>query len=168
MTPIVDIRRAVPDDFELLNELTVRSRRHWGYDEELFRAWADRLDFAAEEWGDVEAYLAEAEGRPIGWTALRRPLNGVAVLEELWIVPEGMGQGVGAKLFRFAAARARALGAAALEWASEPGAAGFYEKLGGRHIREETSHSFGHRLPVMRLDLAAEPGSADGLSAPSG
>jgi GNAT superfamily N-acetyltransferase len=164
---LADIRRAAPDELELLNELTVRSRRHWGYDAELFRAWADRLDFAAEDWGDVEAYLAEIEGPPIGWAALRRPLNGVAVLEELWIVPEAMGRGVGTQLFRFLAGRARELGASALEWASEPGAVGFYEKLGGRHIREETSHSFGHRLPVMRLDLAQEPGSAGGRSAPS-
>lgn len=167
MTSSIDIRRAAPDDFELLNELTVRSRRHWNYDAELFRAWADRLDFAAEEWEGVEAYLAEAEGRPVGWVAVRRPVNGVSVLEELWIVPEAMGQGVGSRLFGLAVGRARELDASALEWASEPGAVGFYEKLGGRHVREEVSQSFRHRLPVMRLDLAPEAGPAGGLSAPS-
>jgi GNAT superfamily N-acetyltransferase len=167
VTSSADIRRAAPDELDLLKELTVRSRMHWGYDAELFRAWADRLDFAAEDWRDVEAYLAEVEARPVGWTAVRHPANEVSVLEELWVVPEAMGQGVGARLFDVAAGRARELGASALEWAAEPGAVGFYEKLGGRHVREETSRSFGHRLPVMRLDLPPQPGSAGGRSAPS-
>jgi GNAT superfamily N-acetyltransferase len=167
VTSALEIRRATSDELELLKELTVRSRRHWDYDAERFRAWADRLDFAVEDWGDVETYLAELEGRPVAWAAVRRPASGVAVLEELWVVPEAMGRGVGAQLFRTASARARELGASALEWAAEPGAVGFYEKLGGGRVREETSHSFGHRLPVMRLDLAPEQGSADGLSTAS-
>jgi len=45
-----------------------------------------------------------------------------------------------------------------------PNAVGFYEKMGGRHVREDVSGAFGHRLAVMMLDL---PG-ADGRSGASG
>ena len=87
-----------------------------------------------------------------------------AALFRAWVEPEWMGRGVGAQLFRFAARRALELGAETLEWASEPGAVGFYEKMGGRHVRDDVSHSFGHRLPVMSLALS----SLHGRSTPSG
>ena len=160
----VAIRSATPEESTLLKQITVRSRAHWKYDAALFRAWAERLAFAPEEWRDVEAYVAEVDGQPVGWAALKRPADGLGVLEELWVEPEWMGRGVGAQLFRFAARRALELGAETLEWASEPGAVGFYEKLGGRHVRDDVSHSFGHRLPVMSLALS----SLHGCSTPSG
>lgn len=149
----VVVRRATPEENDLLKQITVRSRAIWGYDAARFRAWAERLDFSPEEWRDVEPYVAEIDGHPVGWAALKQPLNALCVLEELWVEPESMRRGVGAQLFRFAVKRARELGAHTLEWASEPGAVGFYEKMGGRHVRDDVSGSFGHRLPVMSFDL---------------
>jgi GNAT superfamily N-acetyltransferase len=159
----VAIRKARPGEDDLLKQITVRSQATWGYDATRFRAWAERLDFPPDEWRDVEPYVAEIDAHPVGWVALRQPADALSILEELWIEPEWMQRGVGADLFRFAAGRARELGADTLEWASEPGAVGFYEKLGGRHVRDDVSSSFGHRLPVMRLDLRP-----NGVSAPSG
>ena len=151
----VTIRRAARDEQNLLRAIAIRSRAHWNYDAALFRAWADRLEFVSDEWLEFESYVAEVGGQPVGWGALKQPVDGLCVLEELWIEPEWMGRGIGAQLFRFIAARARDLGGTTMEWASEPGAVGFYEKLGGRHIRDDVSRSFGHSLPVLSLDLNA-------------
>ena len=74
------------------------------------------------------------------------------MLEHLWIEPEWIGRELGSALFEFAAQRARALGARLLEWEAEPNAAGFYEKMGGRRLRETTSE-WGRTLSVMGLDL---------------
>jgi GNAT superfamily N-acetyltransferase len=147
------IRRAAPEERKLLTGITVRSRAHWGYDAARFRAWVARLELSEEMFLAVEPYVAEIDGSPVGWAALKQPVDGLCVLEELWVEPEWMGRGVGAQLFRHAVERARELGAHRLEWVSEPGAVGFYEKMGGHPVRQEVSRSFGHRMPVMSLDL---------------
>jgi hypothetical protein len=40
-----------------------------------------------------------------------------------------------------------------LEWQAEPNSVGFYEKLGGRYLRDGEPTSWGRVLPVMGLDL---------------
>ena len=75
------------------------------------------------------------------------------MLDDLWIEPAWIGRGVGSQLFRACAARARELGAKRLEWEAEPNAAGFYERMGGRYVRDSDPTAFGRVIPVMELDL---------------
>ena len=50
--------------------------------------------------------------------------------------------------------RAKAAGATAMEWEAEPLAVGFYEKMGGRHVRDsEPSPIWNRTIPVMALTL---------------
>jgi GNAT superfamily N-acetyltransferase len=63
-----------------------------------------------------------------------------------------MGDGLGRRLFRLAADRARELGADRLEWSSEPNAVGFYEKVGGRKLRDHVTE-WGRLAPWMGLEL---------------
>jgi GNAT superfamily N-acetyltransferase len=145
---VVSIRAAQPADHERLRELTFESKAHWGYEREFVRRWADGLRFE----GDEERWVAEADGDTVAWVALVPPADGVAVLDDLWVDPAAMGQGLGAQLFRFVADRARELGADRLEWGAEPNAIGFYEKLGGRKLRDHVTE-WGRVAPWMGLDL---------------
>ena len=45
------------------------------------------------------------------------------------------------------------LGAKRLEWEAEPNAIGFYEKMGGRYVRESEQTEWGRRLSVMGVEL---------------
>jgi GNAT superfamily N-acetyltransferase len=141
------LRPAAPDDFERVRELTFESKAHWGYDRD-FGRWADGLGFD----GDEERWVAEVDGEIVAWAALVPPADGVAVLDDLWVDPVAMGRGLGSRLFRFAANRARELGAERLEWGAEPNAVGFYEKLGGRKLRDHVSE-WGRVTPWMGLRL---------------
>ena len=146
---VVTIRRAGPDDHERLRELTFASKAHWGYDRDLVRGWTDGLSFehACDRW------IAEAAGELVGWAALTGPQDDcVAVLDHLWVDPARLGQRVGTQLFRLAEERARELGAARLEWGAEPNAVGFYEKVGGRFLRDHVS-AWGRITPWMGLEL---------------
>ena len=142
------LRPAAPDDFERVRELTFESKAHWGYDRELVQRWAAGLSFET----DRERWVAELDGEIVAWAALVPPSDGVAVLDDLWVDPAAMGRGLGSRLFRFAADRARELGAERLEWGAEPNALGFYEKLGGRKLRDHITE-WGRVAPWMRLDL---------------
>jgi N-acetylglutamate synthase-like GNAT family acetyltransferase len=142
------VRAARAADRERLRELTFESKAHWGYDRDLVRRWAAGLAFDDGQ----ERWVAEADGEIVAWAGLLPPADGVAVLDDLWVEPAWLGRGLGSRLFRLAADRARELGAERLEWGAEPNAVGFYERLGGRELRDHVTE-WGRIAPWMGLEL---------------
>ena len=146
------IRPPDPDEGERLREIAIAAKSHWGYDLDRVRDWAAMGDFSPTGLRRKEVFVAEAEGRAVGWAALS-PRGDVCWLDDLWIEPDWMGAGTGSRLFRRVAARARELGAQRLEWEAEPNAVGFYEKMGARYLRQSGPSFWGRMLPVMGVDL---------------
>ena len=146
------IRRGRGDEGARLKEIAIASKGHWGYPPERVREWADRGDFDPETLEKLALFVAEVNGRTIAWASVE-PRGDVAWLADLWVEPEWIRKGVGKWLFRQAAEHARTAGARAMEWEAEPNALGFYEKMGGRYLRDSTSE-WGRTLSVMGVDLA--------------
>jgi GNAT superfamily N-acetyltransferase len=142
------VRPVQPDDHDRLRELTFESKAYWGYDRDFVRRWANELTFESEH----ERWVADEDGVIVAWAALVPPADGVAELDHLWVDPARIGGGLGSRLFLVAADRARELGAERLEWGAEPNAVGFYEKLGGRKLRDHVTE-WGRVAPWMGLDL---------------
>ena len=142
------VRPVTEADHERLRELTFESKAHWGYDRDFVRGWAEGLSFET----DRERWVAELDGEIVAWAALALPVAGIAVLDDLWVDPTAIGRGVGSCLFGHAAERARELGAERLEWGAEPNAVGFYERVGGRKLRDHVTE-WGRVAPWMGLEL---------------
>jgi GNAT superfamily N-acetyltransferase len=142
------VRPVEQTDHERLRALTFESKAHWGHDHDFVRRWAEGLTFESEQ----ERWLAEVDGAIVAWAGIIPPANGVAVLDDLWVDPAWMGQGLGKRLFKLAVERARELGAARLEWGAEPNSIGFYEKVGGRKLRDHITE-WGRLAPWMGLEL---------------
>ncbi|HET8605964.1 MAG TPA: GNAT family N-acetyltransferase [Gaiellaceae bacterium] len=142
------IRRAEPEAIAALRELTFRSKAHWGYEPALVRAWVDGLSFST----DKDYWLAEVDGTAVAWMGLVPSRAGVCVLDDLWVDPAWLGQGIGRKLFLLAVDAAAELGARRLEWGAEPNAVGFYEQVGGRKLRDHVTE-WGRVAPWMGIDL---------------
>jgi GNAT superfamily N-acetyltransferase len=135
-----------------LREIAVEAKSHWGYDRARVEEWALGGDFEPESLRKRLLYVAEVEGRPVGWAALI-PRGEVGWLEDLWVEPAWIGRGLGRILFERVAAEARQRGARRLEWEAEPNAAGFYEHLGGAYVRDSDETEWGRVLEVLGLDL---------------
>ena len=148
---VVLIRRGSVDEGALLKEIAINSKAHWGYGIERVREWADQGDFSPDALQKLALYVAEAGGRVIAWASVEER-GETAWLADLWVEPEWIGKGIGSRLFRRAAAHAREAGAATMEWEAEPNALGFYEKMGGRYVRDSSSE-WGRTLSVMGVDL---------------
>jgi GNAT superfamily N-acetyltransferase len=147
------LRRAEQRDVEGLREIMVAAKAYWGHDPAWVERWVEAGDFPGVAVAGGEARLAEVYGAVAGWSALQ--LRGdVAWLEDLWVAPSCMGRGVGKALFLDAAARARAAGAVRLEWEADVDAVGFYERMGGRRVRDSDATELGRILPVMALELS--------------
>jgi GNAT superfamily N-acetyltransferase len=152
----VRIRGSSFAEGDLLREIAIAAKSYWGYDTEWVREWAEGGDFSSQALAQREVYVAEVGGAPAGWAA-SIPKGEVWWLEDLWVAPEWIGKGIGTRLWRHAAERAQRQGARRLEWEAEPNAIGFYEKMGGRYLRDSEASEWGRSLPVMGVTLDDTP-----------
>lgn len=149
----VQIRRgSARESDKRLREIAIAAKAHWGYPRERVVEWASKGDFSAETLGQLEIWVAEADGEIAGWASLS-PGDEVAWLEDLWVDPRWMRQGVGSALFAAVADEARHRGAVRLEWEAEPNAIGFYRRMGGRDLRDSPTTEWGRVLRIMGVDL---------------
>ena len=150
----VRIRCARSDEGERLRTIAIASKGHWGYDADRVREWAAGGDFSPEGLRRKEVFVAEVGGRVVAWASLI-PKGRLCWLDDLWVEPEWIGKAIGTELFQHAAERATQLGAVTMEWEAEPNALGFYERMGGRHVRDGARNDWGRILEVMAVDLAS-------------
>jgi GNAT superfamily N-acetyltransferase len=146
------IRLVDPHEGERLREIAIAAKSYWGYDLERVMKWAAMGDFSPQGLRDKDVYVAEAKGQIVGWASLM-PKGEVCWLDDLWIEPEWMSRRIGSLLFSHAVERAKQCGAKRIEWEAEPNAFGFYEKMGGRYLRDSEPSIWGRVIPVMGLDL---------------
>ena len=146
------IREGTEGDFERLRAIAVEAKAHWGYDRALVEEWAHDGDFEPESLRRRLLYVAEEDGRPVGWAALI-PRGEVGWLEDLWVDPAWIGRGLGRALFEHVAAAARERGARRLEWEAEPNAHGFYERMGAAYLRDSEETEWGRVLEVVGVEL---------------
>ena len=149
---MLKIRGADPREAERLREVAIASKSAWGYDLERVRDWAAGLDFSPERLRTKEFYVAQFDGRIVGWAALIAHAE-ACWLDDLWIEPDWFSKGIGTRLFQHAAERGRVLGATRIEWEAERHALGFYEKMGGRYLRDSEPGPWGRINAVMGVDL---------------
>jgi len=146
------IRPARDDEGERLREIARASKGYWGYDPERIREWTESLDLSPTGLREKEFFVADVAGRPVAWGALAHR-GEVCWLDDLWTEPAWIGQGLGTKLFQHAVTRGRELGATRMEWEAEPHSVGFYEKMGGRYLRDSDPGVWGRVNPVMGIAL---------------
>ena len=150
----LQINRAKPEEAEALTQIALAAKRHWGYPERWMELWKPQLTFSPEYFEENESWVAEIDDAPIAFYTLLEK-DGSAWLENLWVLPEWIGKGVGKRLFDHAVELARQRGYQLLQLEADPNAAGFYEKMGMHKIGERRSEVDGQSriLPIMETRL---------------
>ena len=153
----VEIRKAKPEEADLLTEIAHAAKRHWGYPESWIQHWKGDLTITPEFISDNEMYVAMNGEEIVGCCAIVFG-ESMAELEHLWIRPEHIGTGVGRALFRHVKERAAQLKIPALELSADPNAEGFYERMGATRIGDIRSEIDGKPrvLPRMTVNPGAE------------
>jgi len=158
-----NIRQAITDEAEALTELALRSKGHWGYDEEFLRDCRDDLTVTPELISSSPVFVIEEEGSVAGFYSLSGEGTEVELLH-LFVEPWAVGRGYGKLLFEHALATARANNFELLVIGSDPFALGFYEAMGARRIGEVASSVRpGRMLPLLHYPLLSS--RSDALSA---
>lgn len=151
---MIDIRPVIPDQADELSRIALAAKRHWGYPERWIEIWTPQLTFTPEYFRSNEGWAAVQNEAPIGFYTLLEA-NETASIENLWVLPECMGQGIGKQLFLHAVGIARQRGYKILQLEADPHAVGFYEKMGMYKVGERHSEVDGQprTLPIMEKQL---------------
>src|ERR1700675_1625397 len=151
------IRRARPSEAELLSELALRSKAHWGYDEDFLRSSRRDLTLTPDYIGEHPVFVAEEDERVIGFYSLRDE-GPILWMEHLFVEPDRIGAGWGGRLFKHSVAIASELGATSFQIEADPNAEPFYRAMGAHPIgHAESPVKPGRMLPVLVFDIKSEP-----------
>ncbi len=150
----IHIRRALPAEADALTRIAISAKRHWGYPERWLEIWTPQLTFSPQYFEENESWAAAEDEAPVAFYTLQER-QGNAWLENLWVLPEWMGRGIGKRLFLHALDLARRRGYTLLQLEADPNAVGFYEKMGMRRVGERRSEIEGQPrlLPIMEMTL---------------
>ena len=148
------VLRATTEQAGELTTITIAAKRHWNYPEKWIQIWLPLLTVTTEYIRENETWAAVQNDRCIAYYSLKND-DGFIWLDNLWVLPGFMGQGIGRELFQHALERSRACGAFVLRIESDPNAQSFYEKMGARIIGEQHGEVDGQPrvLPVMEINL---------------
>lgn len=156
----VQIRSATPADAEAFLDLVDALADY----EKLPRPTPDaRERLLRDGFGEpprrFDALLAERDGRAVGYAIVLETYSSFLArptlyLEDLFVVPEARGAGIGHAFFRHLAAEAVRRGCGRMEWVVldwNTTAIGFYERLGATRLAEW----YAYRLTAAQLQRLA-------------
>ncbi|GAB4458287.1 MAG: GNAT family N-acetyltransferase [Anaerolineales bacterium] len=137
-----------------MTRIAISAKGHWGYPERWIEIWRPQLTFSPHYFEKNESWAAVEDEAPVAFYTLQER-QGNAWLENLWVLPEWMGRGIGKRLFLHAVDMARRRGYTLLQLEADPNAVGFYEKMGMRRVGERRSEIEGQPrlLPIMEMTL---------------
>lgn len=145
----LEIRSARPHESAALEDLQRRASLVWEDYRERLLAHPDAIHLPDEHV--AMAFLAERNGKILGFGVVLHRADGDAELDGLFVEPDAWGQSVGRALVEAAVDRARGLGAAILHVVANPRAVGFYAGCGFRE-QGAAQTEFGP-APAMTRDL---------------
>jgi len=149
-----EIRPAKVSEADLLTELALRSKSHWGYDADFIEDCRADLTLKPDYIAAHAVFVIEEQGRVVGFYSLERQADNDVELMHLFVEPEAIGGGHGKRLWRHAVETARQLGFQEMVIGSDPFAESFYKAMGARRVGEVASIVRpGRMLPLLRFKL---------------
>ena len=150
------IRPVKVDEVDIISQLALVSKAHWGYSKEFMNACKDELTYTKEMMKNEKYifYLKESNNVIVGFYVLKKLNSDEVELESLFLDPIFMKKGFGIELLNHAKAEALGLSIKSMHIQSDPHAQDFYEKAGAKLISKKESGSIpGRYLPLLTLEL---------------
>ena len=148
------IRPARASDVHALSELALRSKVHWGYDDQFLSACREELTLHEHDLATRPTFVLEREERAVGFYTLEPITESQVELWFLFVEPGEIGEGHGRRLIKHAMAEAVERGYSSMIIEADPNAVGFYQRMGARPVGTRPSGSIpGRTLPLLEIDL---------------
>lgn len=146
------LRHPRPEEGEVLTALAIKSKKYWGYSDNLIAAWLPELTVTKDFLENCIGYVVEQEEKIIGFWCSSAQEGSLEAY--VFIDPDFIRKGIGLLLWGAVKKEAQEKGLSYLTWLSDPNSEGFYSKIGAQKIGEEASKIVkGRKLPIMRYFL---------------
>ncbi|MBX3033568.1 MAG: GNAT family N-acetyltransferase [Bdellovibrionaceae bacterium] len=149
----IEVRYAKESEATELSDLASRSKAYWPYDQSYLDLCRSVTHVTPEDIGKWPFLVSELQDEICGFAAISI-VQGVNMLDHLWIEPKFIGKGVGRLLFNRSVEEAARIGWKSFEIAADPYAEKFYLKMGAVRIGEKESKiKPGFFLPLLKFRL---------------
>ncbi|MGG6229300.1 GNAT family N-acetyltransferase [Tenacibaculum sp. SDUM215027] len=145
------IVKAQTQDANLLTEIALSSKAHWGYSKDQIKKWKNELTVTSKMFNDWNVYKYVIDNKIAGFYILNRANIRTSFLEFLFVSPNFINQGIGSKLLEHAKDYCRRGSCTVLNVLSDPNSESFYLKHGFKVIHKRESSIKGRFLPEMEL-----------------
>lgn len=141
----ITIRDASPGEAAELSAIAYKAKGYWGYPPEQMEAWREKfLTITPAYITANRVWVAVINEQAAGFAAVKES-GRETILDDLWVLPAYIGQGIGRRLFLHVAAIIPEF-----VFTSDPHADGFYLKMGAHKIGECESDIQGRTLTKFR------------------
>jgi GNAT superfamily N-acetyltransferase len=145
------VRPAWPDEGPVLSALALRSKAHWGYDDDFLEQCRDELTITRGRIGRERTRVAEINGEVAGFSSMEVHI-GMADVCDLFVDPRFISTGIGQLLVNDMLLYACRHGIPLIHVEADPNATAFYARQGFTQCGEVPSGSIpGRNLPLMEM-----------------
>lgn len=145
------IRKATVEDAVILTDIAINAKGSWGYSEDFMNAWKDTLTITTDDIQSKVIYVLEEEKAIKGFYCL---CTETKKLENFFVVPIYIGQGLGKILWKDILLKATEYGLSSFQFNSDPNAYEFYLKMGAKESFMLNQQSYrGEYIPLWNMYL---------------
>ena len=148
------IEKATQEDHHILTEITKKSKAFWGYSAEQMTIWSDALTISEEYIETHFVYKLIQENQAIGYYSYYFENEKTIKLDNLFLLPEFIGKGIGNQLMTDFLQRIKEI--PTIEKVlldADPNAEKFYQKFGFTTIGQLETATKNRFLPIMERNL---------------
>lgn len=149
----MNIQNAKTEDHIRLTEITKKSKAYWGYSDDQMEKWNNNLTITRDYIEENPVFNLIDENQIIGYYSYLRLENNQVKLDNLFILPEYIGKGLGSFLMNDFVERMRNEKCQKIILDSEPNAEQFYQKIGFTKIGEFETSIKNRFMPIMEMIL---------------
>lgn len=141
------MRKAIAEDLAVLNQISVESKKYWGYPEEWIQRWLSDLTVGESDLKQNETYVLTLGDGLAGFCSIAEEAHYYEIIH-LWVLPAYIGKGHGKRLLNESIANT-VHSHKKIKVVADPNAENFYKSQGFTTVRRIESFPKGRYLPVM-------------------
>lgn len=146
------IEKAIPNDHLILTEITKKSKAYWGYSESQLLLWQNNLTISETYIEENAIFKLVFNNNIIGYYSYIIK-DQIIKLDNLFILPDYIGQGFGKYLMNNFFDRIKLGNYKKVTLNSEPNAENFYKKIGFNKVGEFETSIKNRFMPIMEINL---------------
>ncbi len=148
-----EITKSNAEDYEILTDITKKSKAYWGYSEEQMEYWSDLLTISKAYIETNHVYKLIVDNFIIGYYSYIYLNEDEVKLDNLFLLPNYIGKGLGKLLMNDFLQRIKMTQRKKVILDSEPNAEKFYANFGFIKVGEIETSIKNRYLPIMELNL---------------